>query len=70
MFLRIYGKGYLDFANRAPHFLGYAYSLLDRAQDKEGEFDPNRWRVVLEKLNMQPLDRLLFSGHSFSAQNS
>jgi processive 1,2-diacylglycerol beta-glucosyltransferase len=58
-FRRIYGKGYLDVAARAPHFLGYVYDLLDRPKDKEGEFEPDRLRVALEKLNMQPFLRLL-----------
>jgi len=60
-FRRIYGKGYLDVANRAPHFLGYVYDLLDRPRDKEGEIEPDRLRVALEKLNMQPFLRLLKS---------
>ena len=60
-FRRIYGKGYLDVANRAPHFLGYVYDLLDRPKDKEGEFEPDRLRIALEKLNMQPFLRLLKS---------
>jgi processive 1,2-diacylglycerol beta-glucosyltransferase len=60
-FRRIYGKGYLDVASRAPHFLGYVYDLLDRPREKEGEFEPDRLRVALEKLNMQPFLRLLKS---------
>jgi processive 1,2-diacylglycerol beta-glucosyltransferase len=60
-FRRIYGKGYLDFAERVPHFLGYVYDLLDRPRDKAGEFEPDRLRVALEKLNMQPFLRLLKS---------
>ena len=60
-FRRIYGKGYLDFANRAPHFLGYVYDLLDRPKDKENEFETDRLRVALEKLNMQPFLKLLQS---------
>jgi processive 1,2-diacylglycerol beta-glucosyltransferase len=60
-FRRIYGKGYLDFAERAPHFLGYVYDRLDRPKDKAGEFEPDRLRVALEKLNMQPFLRLLKS---------
>jgi processive 1,2-diacylglycerol beta-glucosyltransferase len=60
-FRRLYGKGYLDFAKRAPHLLGYVYDLLDRPKDKEGEFEPDRLRIALEKLNMQPFLRLLKS---------
>jgi processive 1,2-diacylglycerol beta-glucosyltransferase len=58
-FRRIYGKGYLDVAARAPHLLGYVYDLLDRPKDKEGDFESDRLRVALEKLNMQPFLRLL-----------
>jgi processive 1,2-diacylglycerol beta-glucosyltransferase len=60
-FRRIYGKGYLDVASRAPHFLGYVYDLLDRPRDKDGDLEPDRLRVALEKLNMQPFLRLLES---------
>jgi processive 1,2-diacylglycerol beta-glucosyltransferase len=60
-FRRIYGKGYLDVAMHAPHFLGYVYDLLDRPRDKEGEIERDRLRVALEKLNMQPFLRLLKS---------
>jgi processive 1,2-diacylglycerol beta-glucosyltransferase len=60
-FRRIYGKGYLDVATHAPHFLGYVYDLLDRPKEKEGEFETDRLRVALEKLNMQPFLRLLES---------
>jgi processive 1,2-diacylglycerol beta-glucosyltransferase len=58
-FRRLYGKGYLDFANLAPHLLGYVYDLLDRP--KEGDLAPDRLRVALEKLNMQPFLKLLRS---------
>jgi processive 1,2-diacylglycerol beta-glucosyltransferase len=60
-FRRIYGKGYLDFANRAPHLLGYVYDFLDRPKDKDGDGERGRLRVALEKLNMQPFLKLLKS---------
>jgi processive 1,2-diacylglycerol beta-glucosyltransferase len=60
-FRRIYGKGYLDLANRAPHFLGYVYDFLDRPKEKDEEGEPGRWRIALEKLNMQPFLKLLKS---------
>jgi processive 1,2-diacylglycerol beta-glucosyltransferase len=60
-FRRIYGKGYLDVASRAPHFLGYVYDLLDRPRERDGDLEPDRLRVALEKLNMQPFLRLLQS---------
>jgi processive 1,2-diacylglycerol beta-glucosyltransferase len=60
-FRRIYGKGYLDLANRAPHFLGFVYDFLDRPKDKDAEGELGRFRVALEKLNMQPFLKLLKS---------
>lgn len=60
-FRRIYARGYLDFAEHAPHFLGYVYDLLDRPKEKTGEFEPDRLRIALEKLNLQPFLRLLKS---------
>lgn len=60
-FRRIYGQGYLDFANRAPHLLGYVYDLLDRPKGKPGEDDAGRLRVAFEKLNLQPFVKLLKS---------
>jgi hypothetical protein len=50
-FQRIYGKGYLDLANRAHHFLGYVYDFLDRPKDKDDEGELGCFRVALEKLN-------------------
>lgn len=56
-FRRLYGKGYLDFANRAPHLLGFVYDVLDRPSKK----DPTAaaLRVALEKQNLKPLLKLL-----------
>ena len=58
-FRRIYSKGYFDFANRAPHLLGYFYDLLDRPRPAGSDSD--RLRVAIEKLNMQPFIKLLKS---------
>jgi processive 1,2-diacylglycerol beta-glucosyltransferase len=61
-FRRLYGQGYLDFANRAPHLLGYVYDLLDRPKGKPGEEDAGRLlRVALERLNLKPFVKLLKS---------
>lgn len=61
-FRRIYGQGYLDFANRAPHLLGYVYDLLDRPRGKAGGDDAGRLlRVAFEKLNLQPFVKLVKS---------
>ncbi len=56
-FRRLYGKGYLDFANRAPHLLGFVYDVLDRPSPK----DPAAaaLRVAVEKLNLRPFLQLL-----------
>ena len=58
-FRRIYSKGYFDFANRAPHLLGYFYDLLDRHEPLDSETD--LFRVAIEKLNLHPFLRLLQS---------
>ncbi|MBV9126085.1 MAG: glycosyltransferase [Planctomycetes bacterium] len=55
-FRRVYGRGYLDLVNRAPHVLGYFYDLLDRPS-KEGRRD--RFRLAWEKLNLQSFMRFL-----------
>ena len=56
-FRRIYGKGYLDVARRAPHLLGYVYDLLDRPQELEAD----RFRIALQRLNLRPFLKLLES---------
>ncbi|MCU0560862.1 MAG: glycosyltransferase [Desulfobacterales bacterium] len=56
-FRRIYGKGYLDVAHRAPHLLGYVYDLLDRPQEMEAD----RFRIALQRMNLRPFLRLLES---------
>jgi processive 1,2-diacylglycerol beta-glucosyltransferase len=60
-FRKVYGRWYLEFADRAPHFLGYVYDWLDRPKDKDRELEPDTLRVLLEKLNMQPFLKLLKS---------
>ena len=60
-FRRVYGRWYLDFAQRAPHFLGYVYDRLDRPKEGKIEFEPDTLRILLEKLNMQPFLKLLKS---------
>jgi len=59
-FRRLYGKSYLDLVNRAPHFLGYFYDLLDRAPSAEKKRD--RLRLLVEKLNLRRLLGILRSG--------
>src|SRR5436309_2359967 len=50
-FRRIYGKAYLDLVNRAPHFLGYFYDLMDRPS-RSGRHRGDRLRLAVQKLNL------------------
>jgi processive 1,2-diacylglycerol beta-glucosyltransferase len=59
-FRRLYGRSYLDLVNRAPHFLGYFYDLLDRAPSPGQKRD--RLRLLVEKLNLRRLLGILRSG--------
>lgn len=56
-FRRLYGKGYLDFANRAPHLLGFVYDVLDRPAKEKPPASP--LRIALEKQNLKPFLKLL-----------
>src|SRR5581483_10365638 len=57
-FRRLYGKFYLDLVNKAPHVLGYFYDLLDQPS-RSGRNHGDRFRLVLEKLNLQPFIKFL-----------
>lgn len=56
-FRRVYGKAYLDLVNKAPHVLGYFYEMMDRPPGPGTRSD--RFRLMVEKLNLRPLLRLL-----------
>jgi processive 1,2-diacylglycerol beta-glucosyltransferase len=58
VFRRFYGKFYLDLVNKAPHVLGYFYDMLDRPS-KSGKNRGDRFRLMLEKLNLRPFIRFL-----------
>jgi processive 1,2-diacylglycerol beta-glucosyltransferase len=58
VFRRLYGKFYLDLVNKAPHVLGYFYDMLDRPS-KSGKNRGDRFRLLLEKLNLGPFVRFL-----------
>jgi processive 1,2-diacylglycerol beta-glucosyltransferase len=60
VFRRLYGKFYLDLVNKAPHVLGYFYDMLDRPS-KSGRNRGDRFRLLLEKLNLRPFIRFLQS---------
>ena len=45
-FRKLYGEGYLDLVNRAPHLLGYIYDLFDRAPSPAHKSD--RLRLAFE----------------------
>ena len=53
LFRRLYGKLYLDLVKRMPDALGWIYDSLDKPWQKE------RRRLALDRLNTQPLVRLL-----------
>jgi processive 1,2-diacylglycerol beta-glucosyltransferase len=57
-FRRLYGKFYLDLVNKAPHFLGYFYDLLDRPS-RSGKNRGDRLRLAVEKLSLRKFSRLL-----------
>jgi processive 1,2-diacylglycerol beta-glucosyltransferase len=59
-FRRVYGKSYLDLVNRAPHFLGYFYDMLDRPS-RSGKHRTDRLRLAVEKLNLRSFIRFLES---------
>lgn len=56
-FRRVYGKAYLDLVNKAPHFLGYFYDLMDREPSPQHKAD--RLRLAMERLNLRPFLRFL-----------
>ncbi|MBI3409078.1 MAG: UDP-N-acetylglucosamine--LPS N-acetylglucosamine transferase [Planctomycetes bacterium] len=58
LFRRVYGKLYLDLVNKAPHVLGHFYDLLDRPS-KSGKYRGDRFRLVLEKLNLRNFVKFL-----------
>src|SRR5688500_814038 len=58
-FRRLYGAGYLDLVNKAPHMLGYLYDLMDRPRGPESKRD--RLRLLVEKLNLRRFLDLLES---------
>jgi len=57
-FRRVYGKLYLDLVNKAPHFLGYFYDMLDQPS-RSGRNRGDRFRLMVEKLNLKSFLRLL-----------
>jgi processive 1,2-diacylglycerol beta-glucosyltransferase len=56
-FRRVYGKGYLDLVNRAPHVLGYFYEMMDRPRRPGSVRD--KLRHAVDKLNLGKFTRLL-----------
>ena len=58
-FRQIYGRAYLQLVNKAPHFLGYFYDLMDLPRSSRQKSD--QLRRVVEELNLGQLVRLLES---------
>jgi processive 1,2-diacylglycerol beta-glucosyltransferase len=59
-FRRVYGRGYLDLVNKAPHVLGYFYDLMDRPSRSRRHIR-DRMRVAVERLNLKPFLKFLRS---------
>lgn len=57
-FRRVYGRGYIDLVNRAPHALGYFYDFLDRPSPS-GVSRTDRLIHIAERSNLRPLVRYL-----------
>jgi processive 1,2-diacylglycerol beta-glucosyltransferase len=57
-FRRVYGKGYIDLVNRAPHVLGYFYDLLDRPRERG---TPDKLVTAVQNLNLRKVIALLES---------
>jgi processive 1,2-diacylglycerol beta-glucosyltransferase len=58
VFKRFYGQFYLDLVNKAPHVLGYFYDMLDKPS-RSGRNRGDRFRLMLEKLNLKKFSRFL-----------
>src|SRR5438105_2176955 len=58
VFRQLYGRFYLDLVNKAPHVLGYFYDMLDRPS-RSGKNRGDRFRLLLEKLNLKPFLKFL-----------
>jgi processive 1,2-diacylglycerol beta-glucosyltransferase len=57
-FRKVYGQAYLDLVNKAPHFLGYFYDLMDQPSTS-GKNRRDRLRLAVEKLNLRSFVRFL-----------
>jgi processive 1,2-diacylglycerol beta-glucosyltransferase len=57
-FRKLYGQAYLDLVNKAPHFLGYFYDLMDQPSTS-GKNRRDRLRLAVEKLNLRKFIDLL-----------
>lgn len=55
-FRRLYGKGYLDFVNKAPELMGILYDRTNRPPKNPAG---DRLRLLAERLNTRPLVELL-----------
>jgi processive 1,2-diacylglycerol beta-glucosyltransferase len=60
VFRRFYSQFYLDLINKAPHVLGYFYDLLDQPS-KSGKNRSDRFRLMVQKLNLNKFTRFLMS---------
>jgi processive 1,2-diacylglycerol beta-glucosyltransferase len=62
VFRRFYSQSYLELVNKAPHVLGYFYDKLDRPS-KSGRQRGDRFRLMVEKMNLKKFTRFLLQDH-------
>ncbi len=60
LFRRAYARTYIDLVNRAPHFLGLFYDMLDQPS-RSGKNIRDRFRLHVEKWNLAKFEDLLHS---------
>ena len=57
-FRRLYAKTYIDLVNKAPHFLGIFYDMLDQPS-RSGKNRSDKIRLLFEKINLKSFLQLL-----------
>jgi processive 1,2-diacylglycerol beta-glucosyltransferase len=62
VFRKFYAQSYLDLVNKAPHVLGHFYDLLDKPS-RSGRNRGDRFRLMVEKLNLKKFSRFLLQDH-------
>ncbi|HWB20659.1 MAG TPA: glycosyltransferase [Phycisphaerales bacterium] len=66
-FRRIYAKSYFDLVNKAPHLLGWIYDFTDTPTTANRT---DRFRLLLQRLNLRGINKLLLGDASPSKTRS